>query len=171
MNAAPVHLEYMGDGDFRAASAFWASRCDKDFVVHEIYKMGEHHDRSQNSHNHYFASVKNAWDNLPDAMLDEYPTQEHLRKKALIACGYADHRDHVCATKQEARKLRAFIKPLDEYAVIEVREAVVRVWTAKSQSVKAMGAKEFQESKQKVLDWLDALLGVEPGSTAKSEAA
>jgi len=37
--------------------------------------------------------------------------------------------------------------------------------------VKAMGAKDFQESKQKVLDWLDELLGVEQGATAQSEAA
>lgn len=169
--SAPVMLRYEGDGEFRAASVFWAGRCDKEFVVGEVTKMAEPHERSQSSHNHHFASIKNAWDNLPDAMLDEYPTAEHLRKKALIACGYAEHRDHVCASKQEARKLRAFLKPMDDYAIVECHENVVRVWTAKSQSVRAMGAKEFQESKQRVLDWLDDLLGVEPGSTARSEAA
>ena len=41
-----------------------------------------------------------------------------------------------------------------EYAVVTVREAVVRVYTAQSQSVKAMGAKAFQDSKTKVLDAL-----------------
>jgi hypothetical protein len=171
MAAAPIMLRYEGDGEFRVLSSYWAARADREFVVGETYKMVEHHDRSDNSHRHYFVSIKNAWDNLPDNLLDEYPTTEHLRKKALIACGYADHRDHVCSTKQDARKLRGFIKPMDDYSIVEVRENVVRVWTAKSQSVKAMGAKEFQESKQKVLDWLDALLGVEPGSTAKAEAA
>jgi hypothetical protein len=168
---APLQLRYEGEGEFRVLSDYWAARADKEFTVGEVYKMVEHHERSDNSHRHFFASIKNAWDNLPDTLLDEYPTPEHLRKKGLVACGYADHRDHVCATKQEARKLRAFIKPLDDYAIVECRENVVRVYTAKSQSVKAMGARDFQESKQKILDWLDALLGVEPGATAKSEAA
>lgn len=166
-------LRYEGDGEFRAPSAYWAARCDKDFVVGEVYKIAEHHDRSKKSHDHFFASVDNAWENLPDELLEEYPSAEHLRKKALIKCGYAMHDDHVCASKQEARKLRLFIRKRDEleYSIIECRENIVRIYTAKSQSVKAMGAKEFQESKQKVLDWLDDLLGVERGETARSQAA
>lgn len=169
--SAPMNLRYEGDGSFRVLSDYWAARADKEFVVGEVYKLIEHHDRSDASHRHFFASIKNAWDNLPDERLDDYPTPEHLRKKALIACGYADHRDHICASKNEARKLRAFIKPMDDYAIIECRENIVRVWTARSQSVKAMGARDFQDSKQKVLDWLDDLLGVEHGATARSEAA
>lgn len=171
MATAPINLRYEGNGDFRVLSNYWAGRADKDYVVGEVYKLIEHHERSDASHRHFFVSIKNAWDNLPDERLDDYPTPEHLRKKALIACGYADHRDHICASKNEARKLRAFIKPMDDYAIIECRENIVRVWTARSQSVKAMGAKDFQESKQKVLDWLDDLLGVEHGATARSEAA
>lgn len=161
MTNAPITLRYEGEGSFRVLSDYWAARADKDYVVGEVYKLVEHHERSDASHRHFFASVKNAWDNLPDERLDDYPSPEHLRKKALIACGYADHRDHICASKIEARKLRAFIKPLDGYAIIECRENVVRVWTARSQSVKAMGPKDFQDSKQRVLDWLDDLLGVE----------
>jgi hypothetical protein len=171
MTHGPINLRYEGNGDFRVLSNYWAGRADRDYVVGEVYKLVEHHERSEASHRHFFASIKNAWDNLPDERLDDYPTPEHLRKKALVACGYADHRDHVCANKQEARKLRAFIKPMDDYAIIECRENIVRVWTARSQSVKAMGAKDFQDSKQKVLDWLDDLLGVEHGATARSEAA
>lgn len=168
MADAPLMLRYEGEGRFEPVSGFWAGRGDKDYVVGEVYKMVELHDRSANSHRHYFASIAEAWRNIPDELLDEYPTPEHLRKKALIAKRYADHRDHICATKVEARKLRAFIKPLDDYAVIEVRECVVRVWTAKSQSTKAMGAKDFQQSKQDVLDFIDDLLGVERGAVASN---
>lgn len=153
------------------ASSFWASRADKAFVVHETYKMVEHHDRSQVSHNHYFATIGQAWSNLPDRLLEEFPTAEVLRKKLLIRAGYADERSIVCASKAEAQRVAAFVKPMDEYAVVTVREAVVRVYTAQSQSVKAMGAKPFQQSKQAVLDALDDLLGVERGATANSEAA
>lgn len=169
--SAPLNLRYEGDGEFRVMSNYWASRADKEFVVGEIYKMVEHHDRSDASHNHYFAAIKNGHDSLPDDLLDEYPTTEHLRKKALIRKGYCSHRDHVCASKAEALRLRAFLNPMDEYAIVKAQECVVRVYTAMSQSKKAMGAKDFQESKQAVLDFIDDLLGVDLGETAQARAA
>lgn len=171
MSEAPIMFRYEGDGEFVPASQFWAARADKAFVVGEHYKLVEHHDRSQVSHNHYFAALGNAWSSLPDRLLEEFPTAEVLRKKLLIRAGYADERSIVCASKAEAQRVAGFIKPMDDYAVVTVREAVVRVYTAQSQSVKAMGAKAFQESKTKVLEALDDLLGVEHGATARSEAA
>jgi hypothetical protein len=59
---------------------------------------------------------------------------------------------------------------MDEYAIVSVREAVVRVFTAQSQNMRAMGAKQFQESKQAVLDQLDDMLGVDRGATSRSAA-
>jgi hypothetical protein len=94
-----------------------------------------------------------------------------LRKKALIRKGYADHRDHVCADSLVARKLRAFIKPMDDYAIVEVRENVLRIWTAKSQSVKAMPKGEFQRSKDDVLDFVASLIGVTADELEKAQAA
>jgi hypothetical protein len=168
---APILLRYEGDGEFRVLSNYWKGRADKDFVVGEVYRMVEHHDRSVRSHNHYFASIGNAWANLPEGLADTYPTAEHLRKKALIWTGYRDERTIVAASKAEAQRVAAFVKPMDDFAVVTVHEAVVRVWTAKSQSIKAMGAAEFQKSKSDVLDWLDDLLEVERGQVAGSEAA
>lgn len=157
---APLQFQYMGEGEFRT-SGYWARRADLAYVVGETYRLVEHHDRSQSSHNHYFALINEAWQTLPDHMLDEYPTAEHLRKKMLIRCGYADERSIVCASKAEAQRVAAFVKPMDDYAVIAVREAVVRVYTAQSQSTKAMGATVFQESKTKVIDAIADLLGVD----------
>ncbi len=169
--SAPILLRYEGEGDFRVMSNFWAARADKEFVVGETYKMVEHHDRSINSHRHFFAVIAEAWSNLPDHLLETYPTSEHLRKKALVWKGYRDERTIVAGSPAEAQRLAAFVKPMDDFAVVTVKDAVVRVWTAKSQSTKAMGAKDFQQSKSDVLDFIDDLLGVERGSTAKSEAA
>jgi hypothetical protein len=170
MTEAPITMRWDGDA-MVPASQFWASRADKLWVVGEHYKITEHHDRSGVSHRHFFAVVNEAWSNLPDRLLEEFPTAEVLRKKLLIRAGYADERSIVCASKAEAQRVAAFIKPMDDYAVVTVREAVVRVFTAQSQSVKAMGNRAFQESKTKVLDALDDLLGVERGATARSEAA
>lgn len=161
MSETPLVLRYEGDGQFRVMSNYWAGRADKDYVVGEVYKMAPAHDRSQATHNHYFALIAEAWGTLPDRALEEFPTAEHLRKKMLVRCGYADERSIVCASKAEAQRVAAFIKPMDEYAVVTVREAVVRVYTPQSQSKKAMGAKAFQESKSKVLDAISDLLGAD----------
>lgn len=160
MSAAPILFRWDGEA-MVPASQYWAKRADEAFVVGETYKLVEHHDRSQSSHNHYFACLAEAWQTLPEHLLEEYPTVEHLRKKMLIRCGYADERSIVCASKAEAQRVAAFIKPMDSYAIVTVREAVVRVYTAQSQAMKAMGAKVFQESKTKVLDAVADLLGVE----------
>lgn len=159
---APVQLRYEGDGEFRAASGYWTGICDREFVVGEVYKVAEHFDRSINSHNHYFASIAEAHGNLPDELLEIYPSPEHLRKKALVRKGYRHEREYVCESKAAAAELVRTIRPLDDYAIIEARENVVRIWTAKSQSKKAMGARDFQTSKQDVLDFIADLLGVSP---------
>jgi hypothetical protein len=56
---------------------------------------------------------------------------------------------------------------MDEYAIVTVREAVVTVYTAKSQSMRAMGRETFQKSKDDVLAWAEAFIEVnrsqEPG--------
>ncbi|MCK0312242.1 hypothetical protein, partial [Salmonella sp. 15E557] len=93
--------------------------------------MVEQHERSDVSHNHFFASIKNGFDNLPDDLHEDFPTTEHLRKKALIRKGYCDERSIVCASKAEALRLAGFIRPMDDYAIVTARESVVRVWTAK----------------------------------------
>lgn len=159
MVSAPLRLRYEGEGDFRVVSNYWAAKADQEFVVGEVYAMVEHHDRSANSHRHYFAVIADAWRTMPDMMLEQYPTSEHLRKKALVWKGYRDERTIVAASQAEAERVAAFIKPMDDFAVVTVRDAVVRVWTAKSQSVKAMGAKEFQQSKTDVLEFISEILG------------
>ena len=170
MTSAPFQFRWDGEA-MVPASAFWTRKANEEFVVGEYYKLVEHHDRSGSSHRHFFATVNEAHGNLPDELLEQYPTTEHLRKKALVWKGYRDERTIVAASGAEAQRLAAFVKPMDDFAVVTVKDALVRVWTAKSQSTKAMGAKDFQASKQDVLDFIDDLLGVERGSTAEARAA
>lgn len=166
----PLTLRYEGEGSFSPLSAHQARQADKQYVVGEVYRLVEHHDASGKSRGHYFACIEDAWRTLPEEMLEIYPTKEHLRKKALVWKGYRDERTIVAASQAEAQRLGAFVKPMDDYAVVTVKDAVVRVWTAKSQSVRAMGAKDFQASKSDVLDFIDDLLGVERGATAANSA-
>jgi hypothetical protein len=109
--------------------------------------------------------------NLPEQLADRFATSEHLRKWALIKAGYRDERTIVCASKSEAQRIAAFFKPMDDFAVVVSREATVISWTAKSQSVKAMGNKVFQESKTKVLDVLSEMIGSDAATLGRSKAA
>lgn len=163
MTDAPIIVECMDDGAALVPvhvhgrnGELWREA----FAPGGRYRVQLVEERSRASHNHYFAAIGEAWRNLPDHMLDEFPSSEHLRKKALVRAGYADERTFVCASKAEAARMAAFMRPMDEYAIVSVREATVTVWMAKSQSVRAMGKAEFQASKEAVLDVISRLIGV-----------
>jgi hypothetical protein len=131
----------------------------KHFGDGEVVTLEVREERSSASHRHYFAQLKEAHDNLPDEIAERLPTPEHLRKYALIRSGYRDERSIVCASKAEALRVAGFVKPLDEFAIVTTQGAVVSVWTAKSQSVRAMPKGEFQESKDRVLAYVASLIG------------
>ena len=142
--------------------------CAEAFVIGEVYTLAEEKARSSNSHRHYFAMVNEAWATLPEHMAAQFPTAEHLRKFALIKAGFADSRQIVAASKAEALRIAAFIRPLDEYGVVSVEGAVVTHWTAQSQSTRAMGGKRFQESKSAVLDYIASLSGAQAGDLGRA---
>lgn len=164
-------LMFIWDGEGMVPMRPFRKRADQVFVIGERYRLEVHEERSDRSHSHYFASIAEVWANLPDDQAARWPTPEHLRKWALIRAGYSDQRQIVCGTKAEAQRMRAFIAPIDDYAIVTANEAVVTVFTAKSQSYKAMGKKEFGESKQKVLDILADLIGVKPEELTRARAA
>ena len=142
---------------------------DAEYVIGEVYRFTRYEERSEASHRHYFAALHEAWANLPADLSERFPTSERLRKFALIKTGYATQRQIVASSRAEALRLAAFVAPMDEYALVETRGAVVTVWEAESQSMRAMGKKRFQESKDAVLGYCASLIGVEP-ETLRSEA-
>lgn len=159
-------LTFAWDGDNMVPIASCRRAANEQFVVGERYRMDVVEERSQRSHNHYFASIADAWSNLPDQLAVEYGSAEHLRKAALIATGHYDERRFAASSPAEARKLVAFLKPTDEYAVFAVAGNVVIERKAKSQSRKAMGGPTFQKSKDDVLGWCAALIEVQPSELA-----
>ncbi|NEU15067.1 hypothetical protein G3T14_23820 [Methylobacterium sp. BTF04] len=146
----------------------WARRADALFVVGQVYLLVEHQDRSSNSHRHFFAEVKEAWKNLPEHLSEAYPTPDALRKFALIKAGFCDAHPFVCASRAEALRFAAYLKPVDTYAVVTVKEAVVTRYTAQSQSLKAMGKDDFQRSKSAVLEIVAEMVGVSSAELAEN---
>lgn len=167
MNAA---LPFRWTGEVMEPLRSFAKRCDAEFTVGEVYNLEAIEERSAASHRHYFASVNEAWQNLPENLVEQFQTSEHLRKWCLIRAGYAEHRNIVAASKAEAQRIAAFVKPMDSYAVVTVRDSVVTVYTAESQSMKAMGKQRFQESKDAVLSLLAAMIGTDPVELGRAAA-
>jgi hypothetical protein len=166
---APVLFQWDGEA-MRPATARWAVECNRCFVVGEEYRMEAIEDRSAASHNHYFSCIQGAFDNLPEKMAGQFATPDHLRRYALIKAGYRDERSIVCASRAEALRIAAFIRPMDEYAVVVVSEAVVRVYTAQSQSYRAMGKEQFGKSKEAVLEIISEMIGSDVTALSKAAA-
>jgi hypothetical protein len=164
MTDAPVILEYLGDGEFRAPGG-WAGRCDKQYVVHERYRMMAEEERSAASHGHQFARITECWRSLPDHLALKFATANDLRKHALIMTGWHHERRLACSSPVNARKCAVFVMQIAcEYTLASVAGNVVVVRTARSQKMRGpdrMSGDDFQRSKTDVLDWIDDLLGVE----------
>lgn len=157
---APYPIRFQWDGESMVpASQPMARRCDEQYVVGAHYMLEAVEERSGRSHRHYFASINEVWQNLPDEIAERFPTAEHLRKYALIRTGYRDERSITCSSKAEAQRVASYVRPSDEFSVVTVHEATVTTYTAQSQNTRAMGKKRFQESKDKVLDYLSGLIG------------
>lgn len=166
---APIIFEWSGEA--MVPLSRFHNIANAEFTVGERYRMEAQEQRSLISHNHYFASLQGIWESLPERYGDAIPSVEHMRKWALIRTGYRDERSIVCASKAEAKRIAAFVKPMDDFAIVVVNEATVSVYTAKSQSMKAMGAKDFQRSKEAVLEYCQAMLDPDVYSPRVERAA
>lgn len=172
MTEAPP-IQFAWDGEAMVpASGFWTRKANECFVVGQRYRMVEENERSDVSHRHEFAWLREAWNSLPDHMLDQYPSSEHLRKHGLIAKGHCTMTQHPCVSVAEAERLEATIRQhVDTYAIVRRRGAVVTVYEAVSQSKRAMGGPQFQQSKTDLMQFVGDLLGVDPDTLATVEQA
>lgn len=160
-------LPFTWNGEAMEIARGFARLADKRFVIGERYVLDVVEERSAKSHAAYFAAVTEAWKNLPDHLAEQFPTADHLRKFCLIKARFHEHRAIVANSKAEAQRIAAFIRPMDAFAVVTVKDCVINVYTARSQKLRAMNRQEFEASKRAVLDLLDDMLGVTRGETAR----
>lgn len=164
---AAIPLVHEGGGRFVAASAYWRGRCDELFEKDSRHVFTQYRERSWKSHKHFFASVNEAWANLPEKYAGRYPTPTHLRKEALVANGFYEQREFIASTRDEALRIAKFLRSdRDSFAVISVHERAVVERIPMSQSQKVMGRKEFQRSKDEVMAYAWNLVGVDPAEAA-----
>lgn len=150
---------------------------DRAYTDTEEYRLEVSEERSTNTHNHEFAWLHDAWQSLPEALSDSYPTPDHLRKRALIDCGYFHETAIDCGTNAAALRVASHLRAKDDFALVIIRGAFVIERIAKSQSRRAMKKKEFQESKTAIMDLIAGMIGVtaqelekQPTDAAPAEA-
>lgn len=153
-------IECAWDGHaFKPTTPFWTKLAARNYAAGEVLRMVDDPAPSSNSRRHYFAALNQAWENMPERLLEQYPSVEVLRKHTLIREGYCDESRFVCNSHAEALRFSAFLAPIDPYSIVVVKECVVVRRTAQSQNLRSMGQKAFQESKDKVLDHVAAIVG------------
>lgn len=169
MTAPPIPCAYH-QGVFRPLGRF-AAEAARHFGEGEIVNLVIHEERSDVSHRHAFAWLREAWVNLPEGLAEAYASPEHLRKRALIATGWCTTQDYVCGSKAEAVRWAANLRrEADEHALVIVKEGVVRVHRAKSQARGKMNKADFQASKDAIMGWIADLIGVTPAELQRSAA-
>lgn len=149
----------------------FATLCGRQFELDEDYPLGPVEGIPSRSRAAIFAQVHDTWNNLPESD-KRFPSDEHLRKTALVKAGWATHSQTNWKTKADARQHAVDLRKVDAFAVISVHGEgdswTVDVWVAKSIAAGQISADEFREVKKKALAWLASLTGNTP---AELEAA
>jgi hypothetical protein len=146
----------------------FSDAADEQFTDGAVYWVSVEPERTEKTHNHEFAWLKEAWKNLPDHLAEQFPTPDHLRKRALIDAGFYTETIIDVGSNAAALRVRAYAQAEDQFAAVVVRGPFVVVRKAKSQSRRAMGAVDFQRSKTAVLEIVSALIGVTPETLARA---
>lgn len=165
-------LPFKWDGTTMTPEQRFVALARRQFIKDCVYVLEGHEPASHADRGHYFASIKEAWNNLDAETTARYPTPEHLRKWALIKAGWRI--ENVVFGPDEAWAIRtvAFNKRQDDFAVTIVIAPSggdelwsVRILVARSQKIGRpedgmMTKDEWRQSKQDVLDILSQRLGV-----------
>lgn len=171
MSKQPLPMRCVWTGEAFVPQGRGLNYAREEFGEGEIVMLERNEERSDASHSHYFASLNEAWQNLPERLASEYPTVEALRAKALIETGFCTERTLVLDTAKDAATVAAWIGQEHPFAVVVVKKNVLRVYIAKSQSRKAMNKKEFAASKDAVLNFVAQLIPVTRDELDKSSHA
>lgn len=136
----------------------------------EVVLLAPVEERSDASHRHEFAWLREAWLTLPENLAEQFPTADHLRKRALILAGFYNETIVDAGTNAAALRVASVMRADDGFAHVVVRGPLVVRRTAKSQSRRSMDKVEFQASKTGVMAVVAEMLGV-PAEALERAAA
>jgi hypothetical protein len=158
----------------------YAKVCARQYEPLAEYPLVPLEARSRASHSHYFASLNDGFDSLPEDLSavaerlgiktlppDGFTDSEHFRAWALCETNWCDVLDFDFDSAKDATTVAKLYRRKDTYAQIMVRGAHITIKEAKSQSHAAMAKAAFQKSKDDVLNLLETMIGVAKGTLAR----
>lgn len=165
----PVVVVWTEDGVFVPLPRF-KKLCDMQFAVHEEIAIIRFEERSMSQHRGYFASVRDAFVNLPEEYDGRWTDEDHFRHWALCEVGVCTISERVYTTQKDARQAAREIQESDPFAQIAFTHdgcgMIVR--RAKSQSVPAMGKHAFEDSCRRVIELVAPMSRTTPTELRKN---
>ena len=169
---APVLMEALEDGALAPVGGRHRAEAARQFEPGKRYRIVQHQDRNMASHRHEFAWLREAWNSLPEeCALEAWAVSpDALRKYALIRTGFCTTEIYTCGSKAEAQRWAMNLRGMrEDFAIVAPKGSTVQVFTAKSQSTKAMDKAEFEASKKAILDFIAGLIGVDPDDLSQQK--
>lgn len=164
----PRPVVFVWDGNNMVPLPRFKRLCDSQFAVNEEYPLMIVENRSQASHNHYFAALHEAYLNLAEEYAQEFDSEEHLRHWCLCKTGYCTTTTYVLNTAADAQQLRDALKKANASTIVGVAGNVAKVYTPMSQSLAAMKKQAFEDSKRAVLDLVASMARTTPADLKKN---
>ncbi len=161
---APILATWTGS-EFEPARRH-AKTLDATLTIGVQYLLEIQEPHSEKARRHFFAQLHDIWISLPEDIAERWPSVESFRKAGLIATGFCDKTEAICATNKQAQALAASFGRIDDYVMVEIRDRAIAVWTARSQKRAVMGNDDFKASKQAVLEWAAHQVGVKAEDVA-----
>jgi hypothetical protein len=148
------------DGEHWTPLPYFKPQATRQLKPGHIYRIELVEIRSKQSHDHLFACLGVAFDNLPEAHANRWQTPDQLRKWCLCQTAFRDTQEFHAPSHAEAIRLATHFAQLREFSVCEIRNNMVLRHTPHSQDYAHMADREFQASKSAVLNVLANILGV-----------
>ncbi len=145
--------------------------CDEQFEVNEEVALEIVENRSLRSHNFYFATLSEAYNNLSEEYAQEFEDVEHLRSWALCIEGFCTQTRYQLNTAEDARTLRKVLKEQKKSTIVKVVGTDVIVYTPESQAmygVDRMKKDRFEQSKKAVLARVASMARTTPAELKKN---
>ena len=130
--------------------------CKRQFSGGEDYALGPVEGVPSKSRAAFFATIHEAWKNLPEDDT-RFPDSEYLRKRALVAAGWATNAQYVMDSPKDARSMAMGLRRADPYAVVKCSGNVVDYWSPKSIATGQIHGDEWKGVMQRALDWVATL--------------
>ena len=159
-------IEYIWSNGCWTPLRYYQQRAAMEFGEGEVARLERIEQRSQASHNQYFAWVQDVFDHLPEGYRGRWPTPDDLRYWILTWTKFCTREEFTCATHAEAVRWARNLG--GKYHRVEVEGNTVVGYAAISQSRRSMSKRAFQESRNAVETACAQILGVDVG-TARRE--